>query len=58
MRDIFEIADGDYGVPRMHRELRNVGIVVNDKRVRRLMRMHAMAGRCIRRRLRTTIPGS
>ena len=57
MRDIFETANGNYGVPRMHRELRNVGIVVNDKRVRRLMRMHAMAGRCIRRRLRTTIPG-
>jgi len=41
----------------MHRELRDTGIEVNVKRVRRLMRLHGMAGRCIRRRCRTTIPG-
>jgi len=57
MREIFDAADGNYGVPRMHRELRDGGVVVNVKRVRRLMRLHAMAGRCIRRRVRTTIPG-
>jgi putative transposase len=57
IREIFDATDGNYGVPRMHRELRNGGIVVNVKRVRRLMRLHGMAGRCIRRRCRTTIPG-
>ena len=57
IREIFDATEGNYGVPRIHRELRNAGVVVNEKRVRRLMRMHAMAGRCIRRRCRTTIPG-
>jgi len=57
MREIFDAADGNYGVPRMHRALRDGGVVVNDKRVRRLMRLHGMAGRCIRRRVRTTFPG-
>ena len=57
MREIFNAADGNYGVPRMHRELRQGSVVVNEKRVRRLMRLHGMAGRCIRRRVRTTFPG-
>jgi len=57
MREIFDAADGNYGVPRIYRELRHGGVLVNMKRVRRLMRRHAMAGRCIRRRCRTTIPG-
>ena len=57
MREIFDAADGNYGVPRMHRELRNADLEVNQKRVRRLMRLHGMAGRCIRRRVRTTFPG-
>ena len=57
IREIFDETDGNYGVPRMHGELRDRGVVVNDKRVRRLMRLHGMAGRCIRRRVRTTFPG-
>ena len=57
IREIFEAPEGNNGVPRMHRALRDGGIVVNVKRVRRLMRLHGMAGRCIRRRVRTTIPG-
>jgi transposase InsO family protein len=57
IREIFAAAEGNYGVPRVHRELRDNGIVVNIKRVRRLMRRHGMAGRCVRRRVRTTIPG-
>ena len=57
MREIFDAADGNYGVPRMHRELRDGGIVVNIKRVRRLMRLHGLAGRRVRRRVRTTFPG-
>jgi putative transposase len=57
MRDIFDAADGNYGVPRMTTELRRAGLIVNTKRVRRLMRLHAMAGRCRRRRCRTKFPG-
>jgi putative transposase len=57
MREIFDVADGNYGVPRMHTELRRAGLVVNKKKVRRLMRRHGMAGRCRRRRCRTTFPG-
>jgi len=57
MREIFDAADGAYGVPRMHRELRRAGVTVNKKKVRRLMRRHGMAGRFRRRRCRTTFPG-
>jgi putative transposase len=57
MHDIFEGSDGNYGVPRMHDELRRAGLKINEKRVRRLMRLHGMAGRCRRRRCQTTFPG-
>jgi transposase InsO family protein len=58
MREIFDASDGNYGVPRMHRELRRGGLTINVKRVRRLMRLHAMAGRFRRRRCQTTFPGA
>lgn len=54
MRAISEAAEGNYGAPRMHRELRRAGLAVNKKRVRRLMRLHGMAGRHHRRHCRTT----
>lgn len=57
MRDLFDAADGNYGVPRMFKALRKAGLVVNRKRFARLMGRHAMAGRCRRRRCRTTFPG-
>lgn len=57
MRELFDAADGNYGVPRMYKALRNAGLVVNRKRVQRLMRLHGMAGRFRRRKLRTTFPG-
>jgi putative transposase len=57
MRDIFDASDGNYGVPRMRDELRRAGLRINEKRVRRLMRLHGMAGRCRRRRCQTTFPG-
>jgi len=57
MGKIFEDSDGNYGVPRMYKALRKAGHGVNRKRVERLMRRHGMAGRCRRRKLRTTIPG-
>jgi putative transposase len=57
IRELFDDSDGAYGVPRMHRALRDRGVVVNHKRVRRLMRCNAMAGRSCRRRVKTTFPG-
>jgi putative transposase len=57
MRELFEAADGNYGVPRMYKALRHAGLAVNRKRVARLMRLHGMAGRFRRRTCRTTFPG-
>jgi putative transposase len=57
MRAVFDAADGNYGVPRMSKELRRAGVVLNKKRVHRLMRLHGMAGRFRRRHCRTTFPG-
>lgn len=49
MREIHAAGDGAYGVQRMWRDLRNAGIVINKKKVHRLMRRHGMAGCCYRR---------
>ena len=57
MRQLFDDSDGNYGVPRMFKALRHAGLRVNRKRVRRLMRLHGMAGRFRRRTCRTTFPG-
>ena len=57
MRALFDAADGNYGVPRLYKALRHAGLVVNRKRVARLMRLHGMAGRFRRRAIRTTFPG-
>jgi transposase InsO family protein len=57
MRQLFDDAEGNYGVPRMFKTLRKAGLVVNKKRVVRLMRLHGMAGRFRRRKCRTTFPG-
>lgn len=57
MREIHAAGDGAYGVPRMWRELRRAGLVVNKKKVHRLMRKAGLAGRCYRRAVRTTFPG-
>ena len=32
MREIFDGSDGNYGVPRMHRELRRAGLCCNEKK--------------------------
>ena len=57
MRRLFDESDANYGVPRMYAALRKAGVVVNRKRVTRLMRLHGMAGRFRRRSCRTTFPG-
>ena len=58
IREGFDASDGNYGVPRMHRELRRAGLQINERRVRRLMRLHDLAGRCLRQRVQTTFPGA
>ncbi|MFK0022650.1 IS3 family transposase [Streptomyces sp. NPDC090798] len=45
-----------YGAKRITAEPRAGGVVVNRKRVERLMRQHAIQGRRLKRRHRTTIP--
>jgi transposase InsO family protein len=57
MREIYGASDGNYGVPRMWKELRRAGLLVNKKKVRRLMRREGMIGRHRRRKLVTTFPG-
>lgn len=57
MRDIYEASEGNYGVPRMWKQLRRAGLVVNKKKVRRLMRREGLIGRHHRRKLTTTFPG-
>jgi transposase InsO family protein len=57
MRQLYAEADGNYGVPRMYKALRHAGLVVNKKKVHRLMRKHGLAGRFRPRTCRTTFPG-
>jgi transposase InsO family protein len=47
-------SDGDYGAPRVQRELQDEGIHVGTKRVARLMRQDGLQGRAPRRRRVTT----
>ncbi len=57
IRAIYAGADGAYGVPRIHTELRRAGQIVNRKKLERLMRRAGLAGRTRPRRCRTTVPG-
>jgi putative transposase len=45
-----EQSDGTYGAPRVHRDLKDVGLPVGKKRVARLMREDDLVGRAPRRR--------
>ena len=56
MRTIHDDVDGTYGSPRMTVELAHRGVVVNHKRVERLMRAHGIVGVHKPARVRTTIP--
>jgi len=47
-------SDGDYGAPRIHRELRDQGLHVGKNRVARLMRTAGLVGRARRRRRERT----
>jgi transposase InsO family protein len=55
IRAIHGAARGAYGVPRITRELRESGPVVNHKRVARLMRAAGISGRHLRKGKRTTV---
>jgi transposase InsO family protein len=57
MGEIHVACDGNYGVPRMYTELRRAGVVVNKKKVHRLMRRAGLVGRHRPRTVRTTFPG-
>ncbi|GAA1854739.1 hypothetical protein GCM10009751_09350 [Myceligenerans crystallogenes] len=48
--------DGTYGSPRVTAERRASGLVVNEKRVARVMREHGIVGLHLRRKVRTTVP--
>lgn len=55
IRTVQADAKGAYGVPRITRELRESGPVVNHKRVARLMRAAGITGRHLRKGKRTTV---
>jgi transposase InsO family protein len=56
IRAVHGESDGAYGSPRITAELRGNGLVVNEKKVARVMRKFEIAGIRLRRRVRTTVP--
>ncbi len=56
IRKIHDDSDGTYGSPRVTRELRNQGWVVNHKRAERLMRIHNIVGYTPKKHHKTTTP--
>jgi transposase InsO family protein len=55
IRQVHEESDGTYGSPRVCRELLDRGTVCGRRRVRRLMRIDGLEGRCKKRWRKTTI---
>jgi transposase InsO family protein len=55
IRQVHDESDGTYGSPRVYRELLDRGTVCGRRRVRRLMRIHGLEGRCKKRWRKTTI---
>jgi transposase InsO family protein len=56
IRAVHAEANGAYGSPRVTAELRETGLVVNEKKVVRVMHKYAIAGIRLRRKVRTTVP--
>jgi transposase InsO family protein len=56
IRAVHAEADGAYGSPRVTVELRDAGIVVNEKKIARVMRKFSIAGIRLRKKVRTTVP--
>ncbi len=55
IRHAHEASRGRYGEPRITAQLARDGEPVNHKRVERLMARHGLAGRCGRKKIRTTV---
>ena len=55
IRQVHDDSDGTYGSPRVHQELLDRGVVCGRRRVRRLMRVAGLEGRCKKRWRKTTI---
>jgi transposase InsO family protein len=55
IREVHDDSDGTYGAPRVHRELLARDVVCGRRRVRRLMRVHGIEGRCKKPWRKTTI---
>ena len=55
IRQAHDDSDGTYGSPRVHRELLDRQVACGRRRVRRLMRVHGLEGRCKKRWRKTTI---
>ncbi|MGV4985751.1 IS3 family transposase [Streptomyces sp. NRAIS4] len=55
IRQVHADSGGAYGSPRVTAELRDAGVLVNEKRVARVMREYAITGIRLRRRVRTTV---
>ena len=55
IRQVHDDSDGTYGSPRVHRELLDRGTVCGRRRVRRLMRLAGLEGRCKKRWRKTTV---
>jgi putative transposase len=55
IRQVHDDSDGTYGSPRVHHELLARGVVCGRRRVRRLMRLNGLEGRCKKRWRKTTI---
>jgi transposase InsO family protein len=55
IRAVHDASRGRYGQPRVTAQLARQGVVVNHKRVERLMALHGLVGRCGRKKVRTTV---
>lgn len=55
---IFDEHDGNYGSPRIHRELLLRGVRVNHKRVERIMRIERLVGKSAKLYRRKSLPGN
>lgn len=58
IKAIFNEHDGNYGSPRVHRELLLRGVRVNRKRVERIMRIERLVGKSAKRYRRKSLPGN
>lgn len=55
IREVHDESEGTYGAPRVHHELLARKVACGRRRVRRLMRVHGLEGRCKKRWRKTTI---